>query len=127
MTAMRVGGNHHKLPQNAHLLESDLQYVIQLDVSDFTRSELAVEVLGPQLTVRGDQLEAPGDETQPFCLHERFERSFRLPDDADRDGIQAFDKHGALEIRVPRLRLEPQAIPIERRRVGLVQPDAEPV
>ena len=125
MAAMRAVGYGHQLPPHAHVRETDQQYLIELDVSDFTRAELSIEAFGPQLTVRGDQTEIPGDAGKAFRMHERLEESFRLPDDADLDGIAVTYKHGSLEIRVGRTRLVPRRLPIERRRSGLVlNPDA---
>jgi HSP20 family molecular chaperone IbpA len=99
--------------------------VIELDVSDFTKAELCVEALGPRITIRGDQVETPGDEGKAFRIHERLEESFRLPDDADHDDVHVYFKHGVLELRVRRLGLVPRRLPIERRRSGvLLDPDA---
>jgi HSP20 family molecular chaperone IbpA len=125
MSAMRAVG-HHKLPLHAHVQETEVAYLIDLDVSDFAKAELSVETLGPHVVVRGDQLAAPRDEGKPFCIHERLEESFRLPDDADPDAIAVFYNHGVLEIRVPRRRLEPHRLPIEVRRPGFVNPKAVP-
>jgi HSP20 family protein len=121
---MRAVGNGHQLPSHAHLREAPGEYLIQLDVSDFTENELAIEALGPQLTVRGDQLETTEDHGEAFRLHERLEESFRLPDDADADHIKVFYTHGTLEIHAPRTRLEPRRLPIEHQRY-LINPDAE--
>jgi HSP20 family molecular chaperone IbpA len=124
MAAMRAVGNGHQLPPHAHVREEPSEYLIQLDVSDFTESELAIEALGPQLTVRGDQQETTEDHGEAFRLHERLEESFRLPDDADAGQIKVFYKHGTLEIHAPRTRLEPRRLPIEHQRY-LINPDAE--
>jgi HSP20 family molecular chaperone IbpA len=107
--------------------ETDRQYLIELDVADFTQAELSVEAFGPVLTVRGDQKENPGDEGKAFRIHERLEESFRLPDDADINSIHLFYKHGVLEIRVTRIQLVPHRLRIERRRSGVINPDAEGV
>jgi HSP20 family molecular chaperone IbpA len=125
MAAMRAVGNGHQLPPHAHVREEPGEYLIELDVSDFTESELAIEALGPQLTVRGDQLETTEDHGEAFRLHERLEESFRLPDDADADQITVLYKHGTLELHVPRTRLELRRLPIEHQRY-LINPDAEP-
>ncbi len=124
MAAMRTVGNGHQLPPHAHVREEPGEYLIQLDVSDFTENELTIEALGPQLTVRGDQQETTEDHGEAFRLHERLEESFRLPDDVDTDGIKVFFKHGTLAIHAPRTRLEPRRLPIERPR-HLINPDAE--
>jgi HSP20 family molecular chaperone IbpA len=118
---------YHQLPPHARVRETDRQYIIELDVADFTQAELSVEVFGPVLTVRGDQKENPGDEGRPFRIHERLEESFRLPDDADLDSMQLFYKHGVLEIRVIRIPLVSRRLRIERRRSGLMNHDAEGV
>jgi len=125
MAAMRAVGNGHQLPAHAHVREKPREYVIELEVSDFTESELVVEALGPRLTVRGDQLESTEYDYQAFRLHERLEESFRLPDDADADHVKIFYKHGTLEIHVPRTRLEPRRLPLEHRSPYRFNPDAE--
>ena len=123
MSAMRAVG-YHQLPPHARVRETELEYVIELDVADFTQAELSVEARGPVLAVRGDQAEVPGDEGKPFRIHERLEESFRLPDDVDLDAIEIVYKHGILEIRVARIPLATRRIRIERRRSGLINPDA---
>jgi HSP20 family molecular chaperone IbpA len=120
---MRAVG-YHQLPPHARVRETDLEYVIELDVADFTQAELSVEALGPVLTIRGDQTEIPGDEGQVFRIHERLEESFRLPDDVDLDEIHILYKHGILEIRVARIPLVLRRLRIERRRSGMVNSDA---
>jgi HSP20 family molecular chaperone IbpA len=126
VAAMQAVG-YHQLPPHARVRETDRQYIIELDVADFTQAELSVEAFGPVVTVRGDQKENPGDEGKAFRIHERLEESFRLPDDADINGIHLFYKHGVLEIRVTRTQLVPRRLRIERRRSGLINPDAEGV
>ncbi len=113
MAAMRAVGESHQLPAHACVREDSREYLVELDVSDFTESELTVEAFGRRLTVHGDQQETSADDGKPFRLHERFEESFRLPDDADADQIKVFLKHGTLEIHAPRTRLEPRLVPIE--------------
>ena len=124
MSAVQAVGNRYQLVANANVLEEPDEYLIQLDVSDFTENELTIEADGSQLTVRGKQLGTVEDDGEAFRVLERLEESFRLPDDADADRIAVAYKHGTLEIRVPRVRLEPRLPPIERPRY-LVDPDAE--
>jgi HSP20 family molecular chaperone IbpA len=121
---MRAVGNGHQLPAHANVRKEAGEYLIKLDVADFTERELAVEALGPRLTVRGDQLETVEDDGKAFRLHERLEESFRLPDDADADQVKVFYKHGTLEIHAPRTRLEPRQLLIEHPSY-LVNPNAE--
>jgi HSP20 family molecular chaperone IbpA len=125
MAAMRAVGNGHQLPAHANVREEPTQYLIELDVADFTESELSVEAIGPRITVHGDQSETVEDEGKAFRLHERLEETFRLPDDADPDQIKIFYKHGTLEIHAPRIPLERRQLVIERPSY-LIHPEAEP-
>ena len=125
MTAMHAVGSGHRLPPHARLSELDDEYVVELDVSDFTERELAVEVLGLLVTVRGDQLETREDDALAFHLHERLEESFRLPDDADAQGLGVYYTHGMLQIHVPRARYEPRPVAIEPAPWHLINPEAE--
>ena len=127
MATMRAVGARHRLPAHAIVRHNAGEYVIELDVAAFTEDELSVESLGPRLTVRGDQLEAHGDGETPFCLHERLEKSFRLPDDAHADCVRVFYRHGKLEIHAPRTaQLQPRELPIEHPSF-VVHADAEAV
>ena len=125
MPAMQAVGNHHHLPAHANVHEHRDEYVIELDVADFTESELTVETYGQRLTIRGEQVETAEDDGMPFRLRERLEETFRLPDDAAPVGTTVFYRHGTLEIHAPR-------VPLERRRLifehapHLPNPDAEP-
>ena len=123
--AMRVVGPGHRLPAHATVREEPGEYVIRLDVSDFAESELSVEAVGPRLTVRGEQAETTEDDGRPFRLRERLEESFRLPDDTDPDLVTAQYVSGTLELRAPRTRLVPRAVPIEHPAFR-VDPGAQP-
>ena len=113
MAPMKAVGNGHRLPAHANVRTRGDEYVIELDVADFTEPEITVEAVGPQLTIRGDQLDTNDDGDTPFRLHERLEETFRLPDDADVDGVKVFYTHGTLEIHAPRRTLVPRCLPIE--------------
>jgi HSP20 family molecular chaperone IbpA len=126
MTAMRAVGTGHRLPARAKVRGDSREYLIELDVSGFLEGELAVEALGPVLTVRGDQVATNEDEGVAFRLHERLEESFRLPDDAELDRIEVIYTPRALEIRAPRARLTRRVLPIRHRSPYLVRHDAEP-
>jgi HSP20 family molecular chaperone IbpA len=114
MAAMRVVGAGHQLPAHANVREDASEYVIELDVADFTADELTAETFGRRLTVRGEQVETAEDDGKAFRLQERLEESFRLPDDADLAGTTVRLDHGTLRIHAPRTPLEPRPLPIER-------------
>lgn len=127
MAVMRSAGTGHRPPGRANARDDGDEYVIELDVSDFLESELAVDVVGLRVTVRGDQAQEPHDDDDgALRLHERLEESFRLPDDADADAMKVFHVHGALEIHVPHTTLGPRRVPIEHRSPFAGNPDAGP-
>jgi HSP20 family molecular chaperone IbpA len=126
MAVMRTVGTSHRLPARATVRDDGDEYVIELDVSDFLVSELAVDVVGLRVTVHGDQVQEPGEDNVALRLHERLEESFRLPDDADADLMKVFHAHGALEIHVPHTTLESRRVPIEHRSPFVGNPDAGP-
>ena len=125
MAAMRAVGTGHRLPAHASVRDDDREYVIELDVSDFLETELVVDVAGPRVTVRGDQVQEQDDDRAAFRLHERLEESFRLPDDADPDQLSALYAHGTLELHVPRRDVQPRRVPIEHRSPFVGNPNAE--
>jgi len=126
VAVMRAVG-YHSLPPHARVRAADAEYLVELDVADFTLAELSVEALGPVVTVRGEQVETEADEGLPFRIRERLEETFRLPDDVDLQTLSAVHKHGVLELRVARVPLQPRRVPIARRRGTVVNPDAEAV
>jgi HSP20 family molecular chaperone IbpA len=123
VAVMRAVG-YHPLPAHARVRTTDTEYVVELDVGDFTLVDLAVEALGPLVTVRGEQHETEADAGLPFRIRERLEETFRLPDDVSLDSLAAYFKHGVLELRVTRAPLQPRRIRIARRRSGLLNADA---
>lgn len=113
MSAMPMIGPLRRLPPHASVSEEADEYLIGLDVSDFAVAELAVDVVGSRLVVRGEQLEDRETE-EPFAIHERLEEWFRLPDDADPSGITAIYKRGTLELHARRRKIPTLHVPIER-------------
>jgi HSP20 family molecular chaperone IbpA len=125
MGAMRMIGSGRSPRPHGYVRQTPVDYVVELDVADFAASELSVEVVGPVVTVRGNQVSTGGDDRVPFRLHERLEESFRLPDDADASVLKVAHRDGTLELRTPRKRLVPRVVRVERPR-RLVNPAAEP-
>lgn len=123
MTAADGQPTGHRLPPHAHLHEDATEYLVELDVSDFTDRELTVEVLGRRVAVRGEQIRPETEEEAPFHLHERLEETFRVPDDADVDALAAVYHHGTLALRVPRRGLRPRQVAVTHEP-SLVHPDA---
>ena len=126
MAAMRRVGGSHAPPSRANVYETDCQYVVKLDVADFSRDEITVELLGPCLTVRGEQRATAAEDNGPFLLRERLEEAFRFPDDVDLDALRVSHAHGWLEIRAPKKQLTARIVPIETSHADTGNPDAVP-
>lgn len=116
---MQIVGPRRPPPTNARVRTAASEYVVELDVPDFAMAELTAELVGAVVVVRGDQVEAEADKGRAFRLHERFEESFRLPDDVDRARMKVLYRPGVLELRVPRIELTRRRLRIERSRSGV--------
>ena len=86
--------------------ETDAEYVVELEVPGFDRSELAVEVSDHTLVVKGEHEEESEKAGRELLLHERlerrFERRFELPHEVDADHVHASCEKGVLTLHVPK-------------------------
>jgi HSP20 family molecular chaperone IbpA len=95
-------------PTHPHIADCGKDWVIELDVADFTPSELRVEADHGMLTVVGHR-----PAVGPFELHEHLEEAMRLPPAVDTDRATARYRGGSLEIHIPKLNERHRVIPIE--------------
>ena len=84
--------------------ETDEDYQIDVEVPAVTAEDLSVSLAEGVLTVRGERKSE--DETRTGRLHRterrygRFERNFRLPEDADPETIKAENRDGVLYLTI---------------------------
>ena len=98
------------LTPHADIIDAGAEWVIELNVADFTPAELQVEADHGMLTVRGNRHEPIG----PFDLEEHVEESLHLPPDVDLDrAVAHFHSGGSLEIRIRKVPARRRVIPIE--------------
>jgi HSP20 family molecular chaperone IbpA len=92
------------------VVEKADEYVVELDIAEFTQEEIAVSVDDDVVTVTGDQVRSP-DEW--LSLSERLEETFRLPPDANAEVLRVEFHEGGVAIHVPRHRfaVNPDATP----------------
>jgi HSP20 family protein len=117
MAAMRTMGLAPVFPPNARVDESKGEYVVRLPVPGFAREEIELEIADRVVSLCGDQAQN-GVETRPFCLHERLEERFSLPDDVDTANVTASYSHGEIELHAPRTNgssSAPRKVPIDQR------------
>ena len=78
------------LPANATMVETESEYLVDVDVSGIARGDLDVEIEDHVVTIHG--------ESASYALDE----SIRLPLDADVEWPRALYEPGRLELHVPR-------------------------
>ena len=93
--------------------------MIDLDVADFTPSELRVEIDGTSLAVVGSR-----SAVGPFALEGHLDESLRLPPGVAPERACARYAGGTLEIHIPKRPGTRRVVPIDRGR--LVHADATP-
>ena len=127
MGGMRAVGIGHRLPAHAKVRDGRREYVIELDVSDFLESELDVDVVGRAChRARGPGAGAGRRGGRRSGCRSGSRSRFGFPTTPTPTGSRSFYAHGTLEIRAPRTKLEPRAVPIEHRSPFVGNPDAEP-
>lgn len=81
-------------------------YSIRMEIPGVKAEDVDVSVHDGAVTVKGEKKLERSDEGDSWFFSERqygsFQRSFRLPSDADEDGVTADVKDGVLLIHVPR-------------------------
>jgi HSP20 family molecular chaperone IbpA len=107
------------IPPHTSIIDTGGEWLIELDVADFTPGELRVETDGTALSVAGNR-----PCVGPFELEEHLDESLRLPPGADPDRAHARYSGGTLEIRLPKRSTFPRVIPIEHEH--LVHAEATP-
>ena len=114
MGAVEALDADHRLPRRFAMREEAAEYVVELDVSDFTREQLSVDAVGHRVTVRGDR--ATRDDSERLPRHEALEEWFRLPDDAEAEDVSAVYVDGTLEVHARRRPVARIPVPVQRTR-----------
>lgn len=107
--AIRNSGGAALFRPNADILENDTQYEIRLSLPGYSKDEISLELKVNKLTVSRKKVadnEAPEAEVKPekFIVREifagDFSRTFTLPENADKEKINAGFKDGILSIKI---------------------------
>lgn len=96
------------------LVERDEEFVATIDMPGFERDDIDIRVSDHTLRIEAERREALDEETDEekvrYIRHERrhesVERSVRLPDNVDTDGVTAKMKNGVLTVTLPKLEAE---------------------
>jgi HSP20 family protein len=86
--------------------EDDKGYTITAEVPGLEEKDIDVTVSGTMLTLKGEKSFEQEEKDKDRHITERaygaFQRSFRLPEDVDRDAITAALAKGVLTITLPK-------------------------
>jgi len=78
-------------------------YVISMELPGSTREEIKVWNEKNVLTITGEKKAPEGDRIMGERTFGRFTRSFRLPEDANRDTIEASYSNGVVAVQIQKL------------------------
>lgn len=105
---------------NSEATTTDDGYDINIELPGVEEKDISVEVHNGQLTVTGEKRSQHEEKGTDYFFSERaygrFERRFRLPEDADLDNIAAKQKDGVLNIRIAKS--EPKTPKPKKIKIG---------
>lgn len=94
------------LKPNVDIAATDTAYTITVEAPGVTEDNIQLELVDDTLTIRGEKKQQTESRDMDFYRIERrygtFQRVLSLPEDADRENIDAQFKNGVLTITVPR-------------------------
>jgi HSP20 family protein len=87
-----------------NVAETDKEFEITAELPGISEKDVDVTLADGVLTVKGEKREEKEDKNKNYYLAERsygsFQRSFRLPDNADQDKISAAVAKGVLTVTI---------------------------
>lgn len=88
------------------LSEKDDEYELQVDLPGLDKDDVAVDYANGILRISGERTDAHEDQRRGYYISERsygsFERSFRVPENVQTDGIEARFDNGVLTVKLPK-------------------------
>ncbi len=103
---------------------TDDAYVVKLELPGVDAEDVDIQIQDGILTVKGEKKTSREEKGEDYFFSERqygfFSRSFRLPEDADLDKIDADMKDGVLTITIARRSAEEEGGPkrVKIRKAG---------
>jgi HSP20 family protein len=92
------------------LVETDDEFVVTADLPGFERDEVDIQVTDHTLRIEAEHEEATEEHEADYLRrerrHESVHRSIRLPDEVDKEAVEARMKNGVLTVTLPRLEAE---------------------
>lgn len=92
------------------LVDRDDEFVATVDLPGFERDDVDIQVTDHTLRIEAEHEEILDEEQERFIRHERHhestKRSIRLPEEVDKDGVEAQMKNGVLTVTLPKIAVE---------------------
>jgi HSP20 family protein len=86
--------------------ETDAGYLIKAEIPEVKKEDVKVNIQDGMLTISGERHQEKEEKNKRYHRLERaygsFSRSFRMPDDADENTVNAEFKDGMLNITLPK-------------------------
>lgn len=106
---------------NADLYETDDEYVLEMELPGFGGDEVDVSVERGVLAVSGMHRAEEEEEGRTYHVrersHERFTRTFTLPQSVNADDVHADLENGILTVRLPKMaEAKPRRIEVKARK-----------
>lgn len=90
----------------ANISETEAEYLIKAELPEVAKEDVKVTVDENVITISGERRKEAEHKDEKVhrveSFYGRFNRSFRLPEDADITAIQAESRNGVLKVRVPK-------------------------
>ena len=98
--------------------EEDKRYLMEVELPGLTEKDIDVKVEDNILTLSSKKEESKEENKDGYLIRERrraeFARTFVLPNDVDREQINAEFKHGLLVVQIPKKpELQPRKIDVK--------------
>jgi HSP20 family protein len=98
--------------------EEDKRYLMEVELPGLTEKDIEVKVEDNILTLSSKKDESKEEKKDGYLIRERrraeFARTFVLPNDVDREQINAEFKHGLLVVQIPKKpELQPRKIDVK--------------
>lgn len=97
--------------------ETDTAYLIKGEIPGVKKEDVKVTIQDGMLTIQGERKQEKEEKGKKFhrveCSYGSFERSFRVPDDADENSVKAEFKDGMLNVTLAKSeKAKPKAIEV---------------
>ncbi len=100
---------------SADISETDAAYLIKAEIPGVKKEDVKVTVQDGMLTIHGERRKEKEEKGKKFhrveCSYGSFVRSFRMPDDADENSVNAEFKDGVLNVTLTKsAKAKPESI-----------------